>query len=275
VAVVRRRASKAVLGSPGATPASTQPGGRPPAPETLGPAHPDDPCPESAEGAGPPAERSRSRGPGFRSGLVPERALWPCPSTPSTPSAPPAGQIPARGGRAGAERCWEAPRRPWSGGCSGWYGMVWSVTVQSCELAGGRPPAQRDAELHGSPGGVQADQLELVRELVPVGVCLSSAARASTHVHDMRNLRGSLDQSMRFTCPAQRSFRLEMTWSRLVRPRAVYIGARAGRLTKGAGWSYVLEKEVRCGRAIARTQRLWNVFSRWRSGAVSTQSPHP
>jgi hypothetical protein len=37
----------------------------------------------------------------------------------------------------------------------------------------------------------------------------------------------------------------------------------------------VLEKEVHCGRAIARTQRLWNVFSRWRSGAVSTQFSHP
>jgi hypothetical protein len=67
-AVFRRRASKAVLRSPGATPASTQPGGRPPAPETLGPAHPGDPCPESAEGAGSPAERSRRRGADFGSG---------------------------------------------------------------------------------------------------------------------------------------------------------------------------------------------------------------
>jgi hypothetical protein len=39
------------LTSPGETPASTQPGGRSPAPETLAPAHPGDPCPESAEGA--------------------------------------------------------------------------------------------------------------------------------------------------------------------------------------------------------------------------------
>jgi hypothetical protein len=37
----------------------------------------------------------------------------------------------------------------------------------------------------------------------------------------------------------------------------------------------MLEKEVRCGRAIARTQRLWNVFSLWWSGAVSTQVSHP
>jgi hypothetical protein len=97
-AAVRRSASKAVLGSPGATPASTQSGGRPPAPETLAPAHPGDPCPESAEGAGPPAERSRRRavgGPGLRSGLVPERALQSRPDTPATPPAPSAG------GRAG------------------------------------------------------------------------------------------------------------------------------------------------------------------------------
>jgi hypothetical protein len=58
-----------------------------------------------------------------------------------------------------------------------------------------------------------------------------------------------------------------------------YIGARAGRLTKEGGW-YVLEKEVRCEgvavrSAIGRTQRLRNVFSRWRSGAVSTQFSHP
>jgi hypothetical protein len=33
----------------------------------------------------------------------------------------------------------------------------------------------------------------------------------------------------------------------------------------------VLMKEVRCGRAIARTQLLWNVFNRWQSCAVSTQ----
>jgi hypothetical protein len=40
-----------------------------------------------------------------------------------------------------------------------------------------------------------------------------------------------------------------------VRPRPVYISARAERLTKkGAGWSLALEKKVRCGRAIARTQ---------------------
>jgi hypothetical protein len=41
----------------------------------------------------------------------------------------------------------------------------------------GSPPAQRDAELHGRPVGVEADQLELAREVVPVGVCPSSAAR--------------------------------------------------------------------------------------------------
>jgi hypothetical protein len=60
-AVVRRRASKAVLGSPplraqhqlAPRAARPQPGGRPPAPETLAPAHPGDPCPESAEGTGP------------------------------------------------------------------------------------------------------------------------------------------------------------------------------------------------------------------------------
>jgi hypothetical protein len=38
--VVRRPASKAVLGSSGAAPASTQPGGRPPAPTPLARAHP-------------------------------------------------------------------------------------------------------------------------------------------------------------------------------------------------------------------------------------------
>jgi hypothetical protein len=37
----------------------------------------------------------------------------------------------------------------------------------------------------------------------------------------------------------------------------------------------VLEKEVRCGWAIARTQRLWKVFSFWQSAAISTQFSHP
>jgi hypothetical protein len=41
----------------------------------------------------------------------------------------------------------------------------------------GSSPAQRDAELHGRPVCVEADQLELAREIVPVGVSSSSAAR--------------------------------------------------------------------------------------------------
>ncbi len=42
-----------------------------------------------------------------------------------------------------------------------------------------------------------------------------------TSTHAVMNLRGSLDMSMRITCPAQRSFRLlEMYLSMLVRPRA-------------------------------------------------------
>jgi hypothetical protein len=50
-------------------------------------------------------------------------------------------------------------------------------------LSGLRPPAQRDAELHGRPVEIEADQLELTREVVPVGVCPSSAARC---VHPLR-----------------------------------------------------------------------------------------
>jgi hypothetical protein len=46
----------------------------------------------------------------------------------------------------------------------------------------------------------------------------------------------------------------------------VCIGARAGRLMNEGSRVIVsageAEKEVRCGHAIARTQRLWNVFSR-------------
>jgi hypothetical protein len=110
----------------------------------------------------------------------------------------------------------------------------------SCELApllyvlSGSPPAQRDTELHGRPVGVEVDQLELAREEVPEGVCRPLQRVASTH--GVGNLRGSPeDQSMCLTCPVQRSFGLDITRLRLVRPRAVYIGARAGRLTKGAG----------------------------------------
>jgi hypothetical protein len=51
-------------------------------------------------------------------------------------------------------------------------GNVVSLFVMSCA-----PPAQRDAALHGRPVGFEADQLELAREVVPVGVCPSSAAR--------------------------------------------------------------------------------------------------
>jgi hypothetical protein len=55
---------------------------------------------------------------------------------------------------------------------------------------------------------VEADQVELAREVVPVGVCPSSAARGvDPRREELAVLRGSLDQSMRLTCPAQRSFR--------------------------------------------------------------------
>jgi hypothetical protein len=52
--------------------------------------------------------------------------------------------------------------------------------VPFLSVLSGSPPAQRDAELHGQHGRpveVEADQLELAREVVPVGVCPSSAAR--------------------------------------------------------------------------------------------------
>jgi hypothetical protein len=85
-AVARRRASKAVLGSPGAAPASTQPDGRPrptgARAEPLALAHTGDPCPESAEDTGFPAERSRRRMPSVGSRLVksaPTVIVW-CPS---------------------------------------------------------------------------------------------------------------------------------------------------------------------------------------------------
>jgi hypothetical protein len=53
----------------------------------------------------------------------------------------------------------------------------------SCELApllsvlSCCPPARRDAELFARSVGVEADQLELAREVVPLGVCPTSAAR--------------------------------------------------------------------------------------------------
>jgi hypothetical protein len=68
--VVRRRASKAVLGLtalrvPGRD-TSQHPARRTPtSARAPGPRSPGDPCPESAEDAGSPAERSRHRGPGF------------------------------------------------------------------------------------------------------------------------------------------------------------------------------------------------------------------
>jgi hypothetical protein len=55
-----------------------------------------------------------------------------------------------------------------------------------CELApflsvlSGSPPAQRDTKLHGRPVEVESDQLELAREVVPVGVCPSLQRGAST-----------------------------------------------------------------------------------------------
>jgi hypothetical protein len=90
------------------TSSSTQPGGRPPSRHQCindhdqrpspGPSltRSGDPCPGSAEDGGSAAERSRRRGPGFGSGLVPERALRPCTDTPATLPTPPAGQVPAR-----------------------------------------------------------------------------------------------------------------------------------------------------------------------------------
>jgi hypothetical protein len=110
----------------------------------------------------------------------------------------------------------------------------------SCELApflfvlSCSPPARRDAELHGRPVGVEADQLELALEVVPVGVCPSSAARCVSPQREELAREPRPVHASHVPSPA-RSFRLEMTWSRLVRPRAVYIGARAGRLTKVAG----------------------------------------
>jgi hypothetical protein len=56
------------------------------------------------------------------------------------------------------------------------------IRKPNCELApflsvlSGSPPAQRDAELRGRPVEVEADQLELAREVVPVGVCRPSSA---------------------------------------------------------------------------------------------------
>jgi hypothetical protein len=134
--VVRRRASKALLGSSGAAPASTQPGRRPPAPEPLALAHPGDAAPESTEDAGPLAERSRC--PGFGSGLVPERALAPAAASPRR----------ARHTARATHRAGPCPRP------SRWrralYGMIWTYGAP-------RTPHQRKGFAGGSglvSGGV-------------------------------------------------------------------------------------------------------------------------
>jgi hypothetical protein len=83
---------------------------------------------------------------------------------------------------------------------------------------------QRVAELHGRPVEVEDDQLELAREVVPVTSSVpvprsevSGVRCVDPRREELAREPGSLDQSMRLTCPAQRSFRWEnkeMTWLR-------------------------------------------------------------
>jgi hypothetical protein len=52
-----------------------------------------------------------------------------------------------------------------------------AASLRQISVLSGSPTAQLDAELHDRPACVAADQPELAREVVPVGVCQSSAAR--------------------------------------------------------------------------------------------------
>jgi hypothetical protein len=110
-----------------------------------------------------------------------------------------------------------------------------AASLRHFSVLSGSPPAQRDAELHDRPACVAADQPELAREVVPVGVCQSSAARwvgASTpHV---TNLRGSLNQSMHAShvpSPAQLPMGDDLVSAGEAEGGVpLYIGGRAGRL---------------------------------------------
>jgi hypothetical protein len=110
------------------------------------------------------------------------------------------------------------------------------VLAPDPSVLSGSPLARRDAELHASPVEVEADQLEIAREVVPVGVCPSSAARCVNPRREELAREPRPVHASHVPSPAQLAIGDD-----LVEAREVEGGvrrcelARAERLTKGAG----------------------------------------